>query len=130
MTTLTDRTTGAPNTSTQAVDDLSEEGMVPLGRWEDIPPFANEDEEAEFWATHFLSENLAKDLKPRTPNDPDLPKPRPMPRTMMISLRLDETTLRRIKALAAKRRQGYQSLLKQFLAERLYEEEKREGLLV
>ena len=43
--------------------------------------------------------------------------------------RLDSDILRRLKALAAKKRKGYQSLLKEFVVERLYEEEKREGLI-
>jgi len=42
---------------------------------------------------------------------------------------LETSTLRRLKALAARRQMGYQTLLKTFLAERLYEEEKRDGLL-
>ena len=35
----------------------------------------------------------------------------------------------RIKVLAARRHKGYQTLLKEFVIERLYEEEKREGLV-
>ncbi len=38
-------------------------------------------------------------------------------------------TLARLKRLARKRHKGYQTLLKEFVIERLYEEEKREGLL-
>jgi len=37
--------------------------------------------------------------------------------------------LRRVKALAARRGKGYQTLLKEFVVERLYEEERREGLI-
>jgi hypothetical protein len=43
--------------------------------------------------------------------------------------RFDEDTLRRAKTLARIRHIGYQTLLKQFVLERLYEEEKREGLV-
>jgi hypothetical protein len=42
---------------------------------------------------------------------------------------MDADLLRRLKTLAAKKRKGYQSLLKEFVVERLYEEEKREGLI-
>jgi hypothetical protein len=44
-------------------------------------------------------------------------------------VRFDDSTLQRIKALAARRHKGYQTLLKEFVIERLYEEEKREGLV-
>jgi predicted DNA binding CopG/RHH family protein len=50
-------------------------------------------------------------------------------RTTPIAIRLDQFTLTRLKALAAARNTGYQTLLKEFLVERLYEEEKREGII-
>jgi hypothetical protein len=37
--------------------------------------------------------------------------------------------LKRLRALAALRNTGYQTLLKEFIVERLYEEEKREGII-
>ena len=43
------------------------------------------------------------------------------------AVRFDETTLQRVRALAARRYLGYQTLTKQFVTERLYEEEKRDG---
>jgi hypothetical protein len=50
-------------------------------------------------------------------------------RTTPIAVRFDQFTLRRLKALAALRNTGYQTLLKEFVVERLYEEEKREGII-
>jgi hypothetical protein len=50
-------------------------------------------------------------------------------RTTPIAIRFDQFTLRRLKALATMRNTGYQTLLKQFVVERLYEEEKREGII-
>jgi hypothetical protein len=50
-------------------------------------------------------------------------------RTTAIALRLDRFTLKRLKALAALRGMRYQTLLKQFVVERLYEEEKRAGII-
>ena len=44
-------------------------------------------------------------------------------------MRFDDSTLQRIKVLAARRHKGYQTLLKEFVMERLYEEEKRKGLV-
>jgi hypothetical protein len=50
-------------------------------------------------------------------------------RTTPIAVRFDQFTLKRLKALAALRNTGYQTLLKEFVVERLYEEEKREGII-
>jgi hypothetical protein len=50
-------------------------------------------------------------------------------RTTPIAIRFDQFTLMRLKALAALRNTGYQTLLKEFVVERLYEEEKREGIV-
>jgi predicted DNA binding CopG/RHH family protein len=50
-------------------------------------------------------------------------------RTTPIAIRFDQFTLQRLKALAAARNTGYQTLLKEFVIERLYEEEKREGII-
>jgi len=50
-------------------------------------------------------------------------------RTTPIALRLDRFTLTRLRALAALRNTGYQILMKEFIVERLYEEEKREGII-
>ena len=50
-------------------------------------------------------------------------------RTIPVAIRFDRFTLRRLKALAALRNTGYQTLLKEFVIERLYEEEKRVGII-
>jgi hypothetical protein len=50
-------------------------------------------------------------------------------RTTPIAIRLDQFTLRRLKTLAGMRNTGYQTLLKEFIVERLYEEERREGII-
>jgi hypothetical protein len=50
-------------------------------------------------------------------------------RTTPIAIRFDQFTLQRLKALAALRNTGYQTLLKEFVVERLYEEEKRAGII-
>jgi hypothetical protein len=50
-------------------------------------------------------------------------------RTTPIAIRFDQFTLTRLRALAALRNTGYQTLLKEFVIERLYEEEKREGII-
>lgn len=50
-------------------------------------------------------------------------------RTRPVAIRFDEFTLRRLKDLAASRNTGYQTLLKSFVLERLYEEEKRDRII-
>ncbi len=50
-------------------------------------------------------------------------------RTTPIAIRFDQFTLMRLKSLAAARNTGYQTLLKEFVVERLYEEEKRAGII-
>ena len=50
-------------------------------------------------------------------------------RTTPVAIRFDQFTLRRLRTLAALHNKGYQTLLKEFVVERLYEEEKREGII-
>jgi hypothetical protein len=54
---------------------------------------------------------------------------RPSPAHYPIAIRFDQFTLAPLKALAELRNTGYQTLLKQFVVERLYEEERREGII-
>lgn len=91
---------------------------------EDVPAFASEAEEAQFWATHSLGEEVLQQMGPL----PESLIPT-RPRTRPVAVRLDEDVLERLRALAAKKHKGYQTLLKEFVIERLYEEEKREGLV-
>jgi hypothetical protein len=99
--------------------------MTIVGSWDEVPSFSSQAEEAAFWATHELSEELLAKMGPL--GEPVLPPPRP--RTKPIAIRFDESTIHRIKALAYRRGKGYQTLLKEFVTERLYEEEKREGVI-
>ena len=81
-----------------------------------IPAFASDDEERSFWASHDSSDYVDWRRAAR-PSFPDL---KPSLRT--ISLRLPESMIGQLKLLAHKRDVPYQSLLKQFLAERLKRE--------
>ncbi|HLZ08460.1 MAG TPA: CopG family antitoxin, partial [Chloroflexota bacterium] len=92
-------------------------------RVEDIPEFASEDDEHAFWSTHGFGEDLLNAAQPLSRDN--LPPPRP--RTKSVAVRFDEAVLQRVRALAERRNQGYQTLIKQFVTERLYEEEKRDG---
>lgn len=102
-----------------------EKKMEEIQSPEEIPDFENEEEEAEFWATHSLGDEFPEKAGPI----PEGVLPSARPRTRPISLRLDEDVLGRLKAVANSKHKGYQTLLKEFVVERLYEEEKREGLL-
>lgn len=99
--------------------------MTEVHSYDELPEFANEAEEAAFWATHSLGQELLDRMGP--PPEGLLPPPRP--RTKPVPLRLNDSTIRRAKRLAERRHIGYQTLLKEFITERLYEEEKREGLI-
>lgn len=112
---------------------LPDKDFIPVERREDIPHLKDEAEEAEFWATHDLAGALLEEMRPvPLDGDGELPPARSSSiaaRTRPVSVRLDRDVLRRLKTLAAKKHKGYQSLLKEFVVERLYEEEKREGLI-
>lgn len=99
--------------------------MTTVKRLDEIPHFDSEQEEATYWQTHTLSQDLWGTLP--SANEEDLPPARP--RTRSVAVRFDDSTLQRMKVLARRRHKGYQTLLKEFVMERLYEEEKREGLV-
>lgn len=107
----------------------------------EIPDFATEEEYIHFWETHSIGPGLIAEGK----NDPEAQafaarlrggQPRQSPRqprqpkaTFVTSLRLDEDMEQRLKKVAELKKVPYQTLLKQFVGERLYEEEKRLGVI-
>jgi len=99
--------------------------MTTVVRIEDIPKFKSEQEESDFWANHELSDEVWSEAKPI----PEGILPPARPRTRPVAIRFDESTLGRLKRLSAHLHKGYQTLLKEFVVERLYEEEKREGFI-
>lgn len=90
-----------------------------------VPTFASEAEEAEFWASHALASPL---LSPGNAEPDLLPSTRPR-KSSPISLRLGVDLERRLRKLAEVKGTTYQTLLKEFVLERVYEEEKRHHLL-
>ncbi|MHB8573744.1 MAG: CopG family antitoxin [Dehalococcoidia bacterium] len=90
---------------------------------DEIPSFATEAEETDYWGTHGFSDEILDQMGP-LPADVLLPT-----RTRPISIRLNDDIVRRLKVVARKKGTGYQTLLKEFVIERLYEEERREGLI-
>jgi predicted DNA binding CopG/RHH family protein len=81
-----------------------------------IHRFKNEEAERRFWAKHDSTEFIDWSQGKRTL----FPNLRPSTKT--ISLRLPESLLEALRALARKRDVPYQSLLKMFLAERIERE--------
>lgn len=116
---------------------MTEQDLPPVNSRTEIPEFATEEEFIEFWQTHSIGPGLIEEGK----NDPELQAfaarlPRAKPRqprqpkaTHVTTLRLDEDMEQRLKRIAALKKVPYQTLLKQFVGERLYEEEKRLGVI-
>ena len=93
----------------------------------EIPTFRDDAEAAAFWESHEVGEGLLTSIR-----DVDAPLTRSFRRpqgTVQISLKLERDTKRRLETVAKAKGMPYQTLLKSFLAERLYEEEKRLGLV-
>jgi len=82
----------------------------------EIPIFKTEDEERKFWSKHDSSEYI--DWQQATIGL--FPNLKPSLKT--ISIRLPENMIYKLKMLANKRDIPYQTLLKQFLSERLVSE--------
>ncbi len=104
---------------------MTDRKLIEINSPEEIPDNMTEAEAAEFWSTHSMSEAFIDNAEPV----PEHELPTPRPRTRPVSLRLDDDVLGRLKYVAKKKNKGYQTLLKEFVVERLYEEEKREGVL-
>lgn len=86
--------------------------MKTITRWEDIPELESEDDEARFWQEHELDCRLMAG----SIHEPDSRE------STTITLRFDPRLLSRIKRMARGRFLNYQSMMKQWLSERLEEE--------
>ncbi len=86
--------------------------MKVITSWADIPHFETEEEEANFWAESRIDARLmnASLLKADTRE------------STTITLRFDPRLLARIKRIARSRYLNYQSMIKQWLSERLEKE--------
>lgn len=86
--------------------------MKVVSRWADIPKFSSDEEEAAFWQGARLEVRLmnASILKADTRE------------STTITLRFDPRMLARIKRIARSRYLNYQSMIKQWLSERLEKE--------
>ena len=81
--------------------------------WEEVPIFDSEDSEAAFWAENRpalrLMEAAVSDSSETT-------------ESVTVTLRFDPRMLARIKRLARARYLNYQSMIKQWLSERMEQE--------
>ena len=87
--------------------------MVTLAKWEDIPLFEDELEEAAFWDEHRLDLRLM---------DQAIASGSEATESVSITLRMDPRMLSKIKRLARSRYLNYQSMMKQWLSERMEDE--------
>lgn len=91
---------------------------------DEIPVFQSEDEEHVFWSTHALSDEVLAQAEPLP--EGLLPPPRAEGQSESLTMALDSQLVQRLRALARRRRTGVRTLIRQFVAERLDDEERRE----
>jgi len=83
--------------------------MKTIESWSDIPDFEDEAEEAAFWKNHTLDARLMNSAVHK----------QSVRESTTITLRFDPRMLARIKRIARSRYLNYQSMMKQWLSERL-----------
>ncbi|MEM9400162.1 MAG: CopG family antitoxin [Verrucomicrobiota bacterium] len=86
--------------------------MKTLLDWGGVPPFHSLDEEHEFWQQTQISPDLMYSAHYK----------KGATESTTITLRMDPRMLARLKRLANKRYLNYQSMMKQWVAERLEKE--------
>jgi predicted DNA binding CopG/RHH family protein len=87
--------------------------MNAIARWEDVPLFDSEEAEATFWAENRPDVRLMESAVAGPNESGD---------SVTITLRMDPRMLARIKRLARSRYLNYQSMIKQWLSERMEDE--------
>ena len=87
--------------------------MRSFASWEDVPIFDSEEAEAEFWAENRPDLRLMESAVAAASESSE---------SVTISLRMDPRMLARIKRLARSRYLNYQSMIKQWLSERMEDE--------
>ena len=87
--------------------------MNQVGSWDEVPLFNHEQEEAGFWIENRLDVRLMEAAVAPSPEASE---------SVTITLRIDPRMLARIKRLARSRYLNYQSMIKQWLSERMEQE--------
>ena len=86
--------------------------LATVTSWDDVPLFGSQREETEYWESHQLALLLMQSSLVSTDSN----------ESTTITLRMDPRMLSRLKRLARQRYLNYQSMLKQWVAERLEKE--------
>jgi predicted DNA binding CopG/RHH family protein len=87
--------------------------MRAITRWEEVPIFDSEEAEADFWSENKPEVRLMESAVAGNGEGSE---------SVTITLRIDPRMLARIKRLARSRYLNYQSMIKQWLSERMEEE--------
>jgi len=81
--------------------------------WEEVPLFDSEDAEASFWRDNQVDLRLMETARVSAGEQSE---------SVTITLRMDPRMLARIKRMARERFLNYQSMMKQWLSERMEKE--------
>ena len=84
-----------------------------IAKWEEVPIFDSEEAEADFWAENKPDLRLMESAVAGNSEASE---------SVTITLRIDPRMLARIKRLARQRYLNYQSMIKQWLSERMEHE--------
>ena len=87
--------------------------MRTFAKWEDVPLFDSEDAEAVYWGENRPDLRLMESAIAGTAESSE---------SITVTLRFDPRMLARIKRLARSRYLNYQSMVKQWLSERMEQE--------
>ena len=87
--------------------------MRSIANWEDVPIFDSEEAEADFWGENRPDLRLMEAAVASSTETTE---------SVTITLRIDPRMLARIKRLARSRYLNYQSMIKQWLSERMEQE--------
>lgn len=87
--------------------------MNTISTWDDVPLFDNEEGEAAFWAENRPDLRLMEAAVAASSE---------LSESVTITLRMDPRMLARIKRLARSRYLNYQSMMKQWISERMESE--------
>jgi predicted DNA binding CopG/RHH family protein len=87
--------------------------MNAVTTWDDVPIFDSEEAEAAYWSDSRVDLRLMETSMASSSQDAE---------SVSITLRVDPRMLARIKRLARSRYLNYQSMIKQWLSERMEQE--------
>lgn len=87
--------------------------MGQVSHWEEVPIFDSEEAEAAFWMENAVDVRLMANAVAESSEGNE---------SVTITLRIDPRMLARIKRVARERYLNYQSMIKQWLSERMEQE--------